>query len=96
MNKKEKDKLNKMLDEDNRLKAKTLLVVKSRPRLIVSDDEEGVELNDGYEFEVNGALPEIADSIAKMAIELDNQGFGEGSGKMFVGLITEYFNKLQE
>lgn len=90
-----KDKLNKMFNEDNQLQAKTILFIKSRPRLTVSDDDEGMELNDGYEFEVNGALPEIADSIAKLAFELDNQGFGEGSGEMFVSLILEYFKKLQ-
>jgi len=96
MKKTEREKLNKLFNEDNQLQAKTILVIKTGPKLVVSDDDSGMELNDGYEFEVNGALPEIAESIAKMAIELDNNGFGKGSGEMFVNLIKEYFNKLHE
>lgn len=73
---------------------KTILVIKSRPRY--EGSEEGVELNDGYEFEANGALPEIADGIAKFAKELENNGFGENSGKYFVNLVNQYFDKLNE
>ena len=91
-----KDKLNKMFNEDNQLKARTLLVIKSRPKLTVADDDSGMELNDGYEFEVDGAFPEIADAIAKFAKELPNNGFGETSDRYFISLIGEYFNKLSE
>lgn len=94
MKKEEKEKLNKLFNEDNKLEAKTLLVIKSKPTLSVSDNDEGMELNEGYEFEVDGAIPEIADGIAKLAVELPKNGFGEGSDKMFIGLINNYFNLL--
>ena len=89
-----KDKLNKLFNEDNKLEAKTILVIKARPKLTVDDNDEGMELNDGYEFEVNGALPEIADGIAKFALELPKNNFGEGSDTFFIQLVNEYFKKL--
>ena len=95
MEQQEKERLTKLFQEDNQLKAKTLLVIKSRPKLSVAEDDSGMELNDGYEFDVNGAIPEIADGIAKFAKELPNNGFGENSDRAFITLITEYFNKLQ-
>ena len=95
MTDKEKAELNKLFNEDNKLKEKTILVIESRPKLTVSDDEEGVELNDGYEFKVNGALPEIADSIAKLAFELPKNGFGEKSDLYFIQLIHQYFDNLK-
>ena len=94
MEQEHKDKLNKLFDEENKLPTKTLLVIKSRPKLSVADDDSGMELNDGYEFEVNGALPEVADGIAKFAHELEVNGFGENAGRYFIGLIAQYFDKL--
>ena len=94
MEQQDKEKLEKLFNVDNQLQAKTLLVLKSRPKLIVSDDDTGMELNEGYEFEVNGALPELADGIAKLAYEMEPNGFGEGSGSYFVQLINEYYKKL--
>lgn len=90
----DKDKLNKLFNEDNQLRAKTLIVIKSRPKLEVADNDEGMELNEGYEFEVDGALPEIADGIAKLAAALEDNGFGENSGNYFIQLINEYYKKL--
>ena len=90
-----KDKLNKLFNEDNKLEAKTVLVIKARPKLVVDEESDyGMELNDGYEFEVNAALPEIADGIAKLAIELPKNGFGEGSDTFFLSLINEYYKRL--
>lgn len=94
MEQQDKEKLEKLFSEDNQLKAKTILVIKSRPKLSVSDNDDGMELNEGYEFEVDGAIPEIADSIAKLAIEMEPNGFGENSGSYFINLIGEYFRKL--
>lgn len=92
----EKEKLEKIFSEDNQFTAKTLLVIKSRPKLSVAEDDSGMELNDGYEFEVDGAVPEIADAIAKFAKELPKNGFGEKSDRYFITLISEYFSKLVE
>lgn len=71
---------------------KPLLVIKTKP--ILKATKKGAELNDGYDFEVNGAIPELADGIAKFAKELEPNGFGKGSGKYFVALITQYFEQL--
>ena len=64
---------------------------------ILAPTEEGVELNEGYRYEVNGSLPQLADSIAKMAIEFDNNNdtLGESAGNIFIGLIVEYYNRLK-
>lgn len=63
----------------------------------LTPDEKGVELNEGYEFEVNGALPQLADGIAKMAYEMDkDQEFGTKGGGAFLALIAEYYKKLNE
>ena len=84
---------NKIIEE-NQLKAKTILTIKSRPKLTIDEAEIGLELNEGYEFDVDGALPEIADGIAKLAAELEPNGFGENSGSYFISLINEYYKKL--
>ena len=89
----EKEELEKIIEE-NQLKAKTILVIKSRPKLTIDEAETGIELNEGYEFDVDGALPEIADGIAKLAAELEPNGFGENSGSYFISLINEYYKKL--
>jgi hypothetical protein len=62
---------------------------------ILAPTEEGVELNEGYQYEVNGSLPQLADSIAKMAVEFDNNNdmLGESAGSVFISLIVEYYNR---
>lgn len=72
--------------------SKTILTIKTRPSLKVN--KKGLTLNDGYDFDVNGALPEIADGIAKFAKELPKNGFGDRSDGYFITLINEYFKKL--
>lgn len=74
------------------LKAKTILTIKTKPSFKAGN--KGLYLNDGYDFEVDGALPEIADGIAKFAKELPKNDFGEGSDSYFITLINEYFKKL--
>lgn len=94
MEQKEKEYLNKLFDEDNQLKPETIFVIHRRPKLQVSDDDQGMELNEGYDYYLDSPLPELADAIAKFAKELPNQGMGEGSDKYFVQLINEYLNRL--
>lgn len=96
MEDRKKKEIVKEFVEDNQLEAKTILVIKARPKLSVAKDDSGIELNDGYEFEVDGAVPEIADGIAKFAAELPKNGFGETSDRYFIQLISEYFNKLKQ
>lgn len=94
MEQSEKEYLNKLFEEDNQIKPETIFVIHRRAKLQVSEDEEGMELNDGYDYSLNSPLPELADAIAKFAIELPKQGIGEGSDKYFIQLINEYFNRL--
>lgn len=69
-------------------RTKTLLVVRSLE--VLKPQEEGVELNVGYEFDVDGPLPEVADGIAKMAKELDKIQ-GENAGAYFIELIRQFY-----
>ena len=64
----------------------------------LSPTEEGIELNEGYSYEVDGSLPQLADSIAKLAIELDKEkeAFGDNGGNLFINLIVEFYNNLKE
>lgn len=95
MEKKEKDALNELFEESSEgIAERNLLLIKVKPKLTVADDDSGMELNDGYEFAVDGALPEVADAIAKFAIELDKQGFGENAGQYFLSLVNQYFTNL--
>lgn len=89
---KDKEKIEAAMNEG--IKPRKILTIISKPKLSVSEDEKGVELNDGYDFEVNGALPELADGIAKFARELPNNGFGPDSGSYFITLIGEYYKRL--
>ena len=93
MNKKNVKVYQAIIDESKDIfTPKTILTIKTRPNLKAT--KKGAELNDGYDFEVNGALPEIADGIAKFARELPKNGFGKGSDGYFITLINEYFKKL--
>ena len=94
MDKEELEQL-KLQVENFEATPKTILTIKTMPKLEVAEDK-GVTINDGYAFEVNGALPEIADGIAKLAFEMPKNGFGENSGKYFITLIGQYYTKLLE
>lgn len=57
--------------------------------------EEGMELNEGYTFSVNGSLPQLADGIAKMAIEMDKDSeLGTNFGGAFLALVKQYYDQL--
>lgn len=90
MKKVEQIKLEELMNKE--IKPRTLLVIKSKPQLNAIDD--GVELNEGYDFELDGAIPELADAIAKFAFEMSNNGFGPNSGSYFIQLIHEYYERL--
>lgn len=58
--------------------------------------EDGMDLNEGYSYEVQGSLPQLADSLAKMAIEMDKDlDLGDNAGGAFVALITQYYEMLK-
>lgn len=59
--------------------------------------EEGYDLNEGYEYEVSGSIPQLADGIAKMIHEMDkDEQFGDLGGQAFLELINQYYYKLKE
>ena len=71
----------------------TILNIKVVEKLI--PEEEGVNLNEGYEYDVNGTIPQLADGIAKMAIEMDKQpDLGDKAGGAFLALVDQYYLKL--
>lgn len=75
-------------------RTKTILVVKVIEKLEPEDD--GVTLNEGYQYEVDGAFPQIADGLAKMFIELDKDAsLGENAGGALLTLVNEYYTKLR-
>lgn len=72
-------------------RAKVILEVKALELLDEVDD--GIELNEGYEFTVNGSIPQIADGIAKLALAMNEQvDMGKNAGEAFLSLILEYYN----
>ena len=71
-----------------------IFVVGRKP--IIDASKKGILLNDGYTYDVNGSIPEIADAIAKFAIELPKNGFGEQSDTMFIQLIRNYYDKIKQ
>lgn len=71
----------------------TILNIKVVEKL--APEEEGLELNEGYEYEINGTIPQLADGIAKMAIEMDKQpDLGDKAGGAFLALVEQYYLKL--
>lgn len=79
--------------EKTKIEDKTLLVIKSHPSL--NTNKDGIEVNEGYDFETDGALPEVAHGVAMFAVELEKNGYGKDSGAYFVYLIGEYFRKAK-
>lgn len=86
---------NKLPITETSKRTRLILVVEAVE--ILEPNEEGMQLNDGYEYKVDGTFPELADSIAKMAAEMDKDPeFGENSGKVFIGLINQYYQNAKE
>ena len=81
---------------ENQTRLKQICIIHSVETL--TPTEEGVELNEGYKYEVDGTLPQLADSIAKLAIELDKEPetFSDNAGGLFVSLIVQFYDKLKE
>ena len=84
------DKIVEETIEKESKRTKTILVVRSLE--LLNPTKKGLELNVGYEFDVDGPLPEVADGIAKMAKELDKMQ-GENAGAYFIELICQFYKK---
>ena len=83
------------MQDEVSIRVSTILKIEVLEQLTPSED--GVELNEGYQFEVNGPIPQLADGIAKMALEMDKEPtLGNKGGGAFLALITEYYNLLKE
>ena len=87
------DEINNLVDEvinKNKERSSELLIIKRVETL--DPTNEGLELNQGYTFAVDGPLPEVADGIAKMAQELDRMdGMDKNSGAYFIELICQFY-----
>lgn len=80
------------LDEATR--NKTILQIKAINA--IDTQEDGVYLNEGYEFEVHGAIPQLADALAKMFIEMNKDPeFGDNGGDNFITLLTQYYQRAK-
>lgn len=95
MDNKAREEVLKAIDNENAQNLKTILVIKSKPKLSLDENDE-VTLNEGFEFEVDAAIPEIADAIAKLALELPKNGQGENSDTGFIQYINLFFSQLKE
>lgn len=72
----------------------TILTIKAIEQL--NPGEDGVELNEGYQFIVNGPIPQLADGLAKMIFEMNQQeDLGQGAGEGFLSLIVQYYERLK-
>lgn len=89
----DKEQINKIVNEAEAHSVKNILVIKAKDNYDINENDETIELNNGYEFDVDGSLPEIADGIAKFAKELPKNGFGDNSDSYFLELIKMYFDK---
>lgn len=90
----DKETIEKML-EDYQPKGETILTITTKPKIEVTEEAEGVMINEGYDFNVNGAIPQLADAIAKLAVELPKNGFGENSDDGFIHYINLFYSKLK-
>jgi len=79
---------------DDVTRSKTILKIDVIEQL--KPEKEGMTLNEGYSYDVNGPLPQLADSIAKMAIQMDKDpDFGINGGDAFLMLIGQFYNSLK-
>lgn len=87
----DKDKINELKDAQFNTRRRLILEVQAIE--ILTPQEEGVELNEGYDYKVDGAIPELADSLAKLAVEMDKDPeLGEKAGGAFLNLIQQYYD----
>lgn len=81
----------------NEVSVRTATILKIDVLEQLTPVKEGMELNEGYQFELDGSIPQVADGIAKMAFEMDRDNdFGIKGGGAFIALIAEYYKKLVE
>lgn len=82
-----------MLEELDKPVNRTKRILEIKVLEVLVPQEDGVELNEGYTFEIDGSLPQLADGIAKMMLELDKDSdLGEKAGGAFLTLVTQYYN----
>lgn len=76
---------------ENKQKTKSEILSIER-KFSIEKTKKNVTMNDGYNYVLNAHPIEIADAIAKLAIELDKME-SEKSGELFICLITKYYNE---
>ena len=81
------DELEIIKDQESRRDTQ-ILSIKRKERLAPTND--GIELSEGYDFDVNSTIMELAYSISELALSM-NKEFGEGSASVFLSLIQEYY-----
>lgn len=75
---------------------RTRLILEIKAVESLSPEEEGMVLNEGYEYRLDGAVPQIADGIAKLAMEMDKDtDMGDKAGGAFIALIQQYYDMLR-
>lgn len=71
---------------------RTVKILEVRKHEYVDLKQEGVEINGGYEYDLNGNLAEVADGLAKLAIEMDkDKSMGDNAGGYFITLISQFY-----
>ena len=75
-------------------KEEVLLVIRKTTKPETAD--EGVTIAEGYHYDINSTVAELAYAIAGLAKEMPNNDMGEGSDELFVTMIKEYLAKMKE
>jgi len=85
------------MDEMKEVSTRTTTILTIEALEQLTPGEEGVELNEGYQYEVKGSIPQLADAIAKLAHEMDkDKDMGTKGGGAFLALIAQYYKTLDE
>ncbi len=94
----EQNEIKEQMESRSDLNVKKTSILTMEALVELNSEKDGMTVNEGYEYEVNGSIPQLADGIAKLAIEIDKQveEFGENGGKLFLGLIMEYYAANKE
>ena len=74
---------------------KEVLTIKARE--VLKPNEDGYYLEDGYTYDINCALPELAIAFSVMLTEMDKDtDFGDKTGAMLLFLINENYKNANE
>lgn len=85
------------MDDNKEVSIRVATILKIEVLEKLESEKDGVELNEGYQFEVDGPIPQLADAIAKMAFEMDKEEtLGNKGGGAFLALVAEYYKNLTE